>query len=76
MIRSEFDHHQREYLNHKKNVIDWDNMEKFDTALGQMRLLLKEMLYINKLKPQLNAQKSSKFSLIIANNENKGRLNT
>ena len=55
------------------HIIDWGNMEIIDTARDQRRLLLKEMLHINKLKPQLNVQKSSKlFSLIIGNNENKG----
>ena len=50
---------------------DWDNVKIFDTAQDQRRLLLKEMLRINKLKAQLNVQKSSKlFSLIIGNNEN------
>ncbi len=53
--------------------IDWDNMEILDTARDQRRLLLKEMLHINKLKPELNVQKSSKlFSLIIGNKENTG----
>ncbi len=49
--------------------IDWDNMEILDTARDQLRLLLKEMLHINKLKLQLNVKKSPKlFSLIIGNN--------
>ena len=53
--------------------IDWDNMEILDTARDQRRLLLKETLHINKLKPELNVQKSSKlFSLIIGNKENTG----
>ena len=40
-------------------------MEILDTARDQRRLLLKEMLHINRLKPQLNVQKSTKlFSLI------------
>jgi len=57
--------------------IDWDNIEILDTARDQRRLLLKEMLHINKLKPQLNIQKSSKlFSLIIGVKENIGQLNT
>ena len=41
--------------------IDWDNMEILNTARDQKRLLLKEMLHINKLKPQLNVQNSSKL---------------
>ena len=45
--------------------IDWDNIEIIDSARDQKRLLLKEMLHINKLKPKLNIQMSSKlFSLI------------
>ena len=57
--------------------IDWDNIEILDTARDKRRLLLKEMLHINKLKSQLNVQKSSKlFSLIIGVKENIGQLNT
>jgi len=33
--------------------IDWDNIEILDKAKYQCRLLLKEMLHISKLKPQL-----------------------
>ena len=50
------------------HVIDWDNMKILDTAKDNWRLLLKAMLHINKLKPELNVQKSSKlFSLLIGN---------
>ncbi len=57
--------------------IDWDNIEILDTARDQRRLLFKEMLHINKLKPQLNVQKSSKlFSLINGVKENIRQLNT
>jgi hypothetical protein len=56
--------------------IDWDKMEILDSARDQKRLLLKEMLHINKLKPQLNIQKSSKlFSLIIGIKEDKFHRN-
>ncbi len=36
-------------------------MEILDTARDQTRFLLKEILNIDKLKPQLNVQKSSKL---------------
>ena len=50
--------------------IDWDDMNIIDTARDDRRLLLKEMLHINNLKPQLNIQKSSKlFSLLIGSHE-------
>ncbi len=53
--------------------IDWGSMEILDTARDQRRLLLKEMLHIDKFKPKLNVQKSSKlFSLIIGNKGNTG----
>ena len=32
--------------------IDWDNIEILDTPRDRRRLLLKEMLHTNKLKPQ------------------------
>ena len=41
-------------------------MEILDSARDDYRLRLKEMLYINKLKPELNLQKSSQmFSLLL-----------
>ena len=49
--------------------IDYENIEIIDRASSDHKLLLKEMLHINKLKPQLNIQKKSAlFSLIIGNN--------
>jgi hypothetical protein len=36
--------------------IDWDDMQVIDTARDDRRLLLKEMLHINNLKPQLNVR--------------------
>ena len=54
----------------EKHRIDWDDMQIVDTARDDRRLLLKEMLHINNLKPQLNVEKSSKlFSLLIGSNE-------
>ena len=48
--------------------IEYDNIEVLDNANNDKKLLLKEMLYINKLKPSLNKQrKSALFSLIIGN---------
>ena len=46
--------------------MDWENMEILESARDDYRLRLKEMLYINKLKPELNLQKSSQmFSLLL-----------
>ena len=51
------------------HVINYTDVEILDSASDDRKLLLKEMLYINKLKPTLNKQvKSSLFSLIIGNN--------
>jgi hypothetical protein len=50
----------------EKHRIDWDDMQVIDSARDDRRLLLKEMLHINKLKPELNIQRSTKlFSLLI-----------
>ena len=52
-----------------KHTIDYEGIEILDKANSDHKLLLKEMLYINKLKPTLNRQKnSSLFSLIIGKN--------
>jgi hypothetical protein len=54
------------HLNETKHQMDWENMEILDSARDDYRLRLKEMLYINKLKPELNVQKSSQmFSLLL-----------
>ena len=46
--------------------MDWETMEILDSARDDYTLRLKEMLYINKLKPELNLQKSSQmFSLLL-----------
>ena len=46
--------------------MDWDEMKIIDSARYDFRLRLKEMMYINKLKPELNIQKSSQmFSLLL-----------
>ncbi len=39
--------------------MDWENTEILDSARDDYMLRLKEMLYINKLKSELNVQKSS-----------------
>ena len=44
--------------------IDWDNIDILETARDQRRLLLKEMLHINKLKPHLNIAKLSESKRI------------
>ncbi len=46
--------------------IDYDGVEIIDKADSDRKLLLKEMLHIIKLKPELNVQRRSfLFSLII-----------
>ena len=51
------------------HVINYTDVEILDSASDDRKLLLKEMLYINKLEPTLNKQlKSSLFSLIIGKN--------
>ena len=53
----------------KGHTIDYEGIEILDKASSDHKLLLKEMLHINKLKPTLNRQKnSSLFSLIIGRN--------
>ena len=50
----------------KNHEIDYDNIEIIDKANNDRKLLFKEMLHINNLKPTLNKQKKSAlFSLII-----------
>jgi hypothetical protein len=50
----------------ERHRIDWDDMQVIDSARDDRMLLLKEMLHINKLKPELNIQRSTKlFSLLI-----------
>ena len=46
--------------------MDWEEIKIIDSARDDYRLRLKEMMYINKLKPKLNIQKSSlMFSLLL-----------
>ena len=53
-------------IQENNHEIDWDEMKILDSARDDYRLRLKEMMYINKLKPQLNVQKSSQmFSLLL-----------
>ena len=48
------------------HVIDYDDIEVLDKADTHKKVLLKEMLHIQKEKPQLNVQKgSSLFTLIL-----------
>jgi hypothetical protein len=54
------------------HVIDYNNVEICDTASDYRKLLLKEMLIINELRPDLNKQKNSAlFSLIIGRKQKK-----
>jgi hypothetical protein len=56
------------HMTEENHRIDWDDMQVIDR--DDRRLLLKEMLHINNLKPQLNVQKSSKlFSLLIGSRD-------
>ena len=58
-----FEHHHLE-----GHEIDFDNVEIIDRADSLRKLEYKEMLYIRKLKPQLNKQiESELFTLIIRN---------
>ena len=41
-----------------QHTIDWGQIEILDTADTDKKLLLKEMLYINKPNPESNIQKS------------------
>ena len=51
--------------------IDWDSIRIIDKADKELKLLLKEMLHINKQKPNLNVQKKSYvFSMMIGKNDN------
>ena len=54
----------------EKHKIDWESVEIMDVATDDHKLLLKEMLHINKNKPSLNVQQQSYvFSMIIGKNE-------
>ncbi len=54
------------HINETQHQMDWEKMEILDSARDDYMLRLKEMLYINKLKPELNVQKSSQmFSLLL-----------
>ncbi len=52
----------------EKHEIDFDNIKILDRASNDDKLVWKEMLYIRKYNPSLNAQKESQlFTLIIRN---------
>ena len=54
------------HMSDENHKIDWENFQIIDSARDDRRLLLKEMLHIKNLKPELNVQKSSElFSLLI-----------
>ncbi len=55
------------HSNSTGHVIEYAIIDIIDQASNERKLLLKEMLYINKLRPNLNTQnKSELFSLIIS----------
>ena len=52
--------------------IDWEGARIIDVASNNKKLLLKEMLHINKYKPGMNIQKQSYvFSMLIGHNSEK-----
>ena len=57
------------HMRESGHTIDW-NWKILDKADTDQKLLLKEMLHINKRNPKLNVQKSSElFTLLIGNNK-------
>jgi hypothetical protein len=60
-------------MTEENHRINWDDMQVIDTAREYRRLLLKEMLHINNLKPKLKSSKkrSKLFSVLIGSRENK-----
>jgi hypothetical protein len=60
------------HMSDENHKIDWENFQIIDSARDDRRLLLKEMLHIKNLKPELNVQKSSElFSLLIGDRKSK-----
>ena len=60
-IKSSIHKHEKE----KKHQMDWDGVEILDSASNDFKLLLKERLHINKLKPDLNVQDENTTSFIL-----------
>ena len=57
------------HMKENNHYIDWENVEIIDKADNGLKLLLKEMLHINKLNPSINVQKQSYvFSMLIGRN--------
>ena len=50
--------------------IDFENVEILDVARSDYKLKLKEMLYIEKLKPSLNIQNQTNLFCLIIGNKN------
>ena len=50
-------HQHMKGMNHE---MDWSNVEIVDSAETDYKLLIKEQLHINKLKPDLNIQSEAK----------------
>ena len=56
----------------ENHIIEWDNFQIIDLARDDRSILLKEMLHIKNLKPELNIQKSSElFSLLIGDRKSR-----
>ena len=50
--------HKEDYPSHSINALDFEIIDRADT---NRKLLLKEMLHINKIKPLLNTQHAAKY---------------
>ena len=65
--------HKEKYPGH---VIDANNIEIIDRADTNFKLMLKEMLHINKLKPSLNTQHAASYKQKTGDDMFKSQLNT
>jgi len=65
--------HKMEYPDH---VIDANNIEIIDRADTNFKLMLKEMLHINKQKPSLNTQHATAYKNKTGKDMFKSQLNT
>ena len=65
--------HKEKYPGH---VIDANNIEIIDRADTNFKLMLKEMLHINKLKSSLNTQHAASYKQKTGDDKFKSQLNT
>ena len=47
--------------------MNWEEIKMLDSARNNYRMRLKEMMYINKLKPELNVQKFPQIISLLLN---------